>query len=689
MSAEPTDAGPGLWVRRAIGAALIVLATVPIYNVLARPETGRAGWLTRQLVAVFASLSWSGSLLVLVAALIAARFVSVEGGLAAVDKLKRLLLRLPSVTFAALTGLFAALLTALFSRVALGGKPNMIDAIVQVVHARFLAAGRLTGPADGLNAFWHIQNSVITDHGWVSQYPPGHILLIAAGMMVGAAWLVGPLLIGVLVFTTTLLAERVWPNERAAARLAGALTACSTFIVCIGASYLNHVPTAALLAIATYCVLRARQRAVWAVLAGLAVGGAFTMRPLTALAVALGVGIVGWLDGSEGWARGFARVARLGALAALGAAAPLAGIMAYNAHFFGDAFTFGYNVALGPRMGLGFGVDPWGNTYGVREAIGYTSSDLTTLGVALLETPLSAVLVVGLLLMFARRFSIGERVLLAWALAPVIANAFYWHHGIYMGPRMLYEAAPAWILLFTIALVRAWQHAPLQLAQLPMYSPRMAVLGAATFTILFGLLYLAPQRAASYGGAWLSISRLEAPRPPGASLVFVHDAWIARLAMQMATNGMRLDAVETAIRQNPTCTVQELVDAQNAADTTRAAAILARMDMQPRATNLPPISRISTGNTMRLSPGGRLSARCLREVRADQAGILDLAPLLWQGDLPGGQAAGALYVRDLGPAQNRRMLAAHPTRTPWLYTAVGDDAMLFPYAEGMRRLWGE
>jgi hypothetical protein len=688
--AAPGRRRPGRALRRAIGLAVVLLATLPIYRVLAHPETGRAGWVTIVHIEMLTGFALAGLAVVLAAALGAARFLPAgpveERFRAAAVRLGRL----PTPRFALCTALLGAVLTAIVSHVVLDGRPNNLDAIVQMLHARFVADGRLAGPVDGLNAFWHIQNSVITERGWVSQYPPGHVLLLAAGIALGAPWLVGPLLVGLLAGMTVLIGERALPRPRSAGRVAGLLVATSAFVLCIGASYLNHVPVVALMAVTTYGVLRARRGgAGWAVLAGAAAGLAFSMRPLAALVIAAGVAVAAWLEPRPDRRAAVVRVVRLGAASVAGALLPVAATLAYNRHFFGGALTFGYNAALGPRMGLGFGRDPWGNRYGPLEALGYTSSDLTALGVALLETPVSAVVVVGLLLFGARDLSRGERVLAAWALVPVLANAFYWHHGMHMGPRMLYEAAPAWILLLVAACVRAVRAAPARSVRLSKLSPRMGVLGAAVVSLVMGPVVLAPQRILAYAKGEV-IARIEPPDVPAPAVVFVHDAWIARVAMQLAGMGMRLDSVETAIRQNPTCRLQELVDLRRSGDPVWHD-LLADLDLEPRATDLPQVARVSTGNTIRVDPASTLSPACMRQIHADRNGIIDIAPLVWQGDLPGGSGRGALFVRDLGPEVNRDLLAAVPGRRPWVLFTPSDGAppVLVPYADGMRTLWAD
>ena len=79
-----------------------------------------------------------------------------------------------------------------------------------------------------------------------------------------------------------------------------------------------------------------------------------------------------------------------------------------------------------------------------------------------------------------------------------------------------------------------------------------------------------------------------------------------------------------------------------------------------------------------------------REVRSDRNGAVALAPLIWQGDLPGIEEGRPMFVRDFGPEQNRRLLDAHPERQAFVF--VPKDPSLppeiVPYDEAMAQLWG-
>jgi hypothetical protein len=163
--------------------------------------------------------------------------------------------------------------------------------------------------------------------------------------------------------------------------------------------------------------------------------------------------------------------------------------------------------------------------------------------------------------------------------------------------------------------------------------------------------------------------------------VFVHGGWTSRIAMRLAAAGMTLDSVETAIRQNPTCHVQEFLDGSR----TRA-----DLDFTPRATNLPPVAEISPGNRIRVVPGAVLPTSCQREIVADKRGTLEVATLYWRSDLPGLAGDGVMFVRDLGPAENATFIARYPERRAYVILTRSPETMpeLVEYGEGMEMLWG-
>jgi hypothetical protein len=165
------------------------------------------------------------------------------------------------------------------------------------------------------------------------------------------------------------------------------------------------------------------------------------------------------------------------------------------------------------------------------------------------------------------------------------------------------------------------------------------------------------------------------------ALVFVHGGWTSRIAMRLAAGGMTLDSVETAIRQNPTCRVQEFLD---------GARTRADLDFTPRATGLPAVAEISPGNRIRVVPDEALPVRCQREIVADRRGTVEVATLYWKSDLPGLEGGGVMFVRDLGPEENAAFIARHPERRPYVMLTRDPESgpELVEYRDGMEMLWG-
>lgn len=672
---------------RSTGAILLALVALPAFNLLDGREIGIMGEVILDNARDDAALLLQGTPIALAVGVLLARIAGVRIG-ELVAALGRHITGIRVVHFATAAAVIAALYAALFSLLILDGKANLVDAMAQLQHARFLAAGRLAGPVDESLAFWHLHNSIATPQGWVSHFPPGHAALLALGFRIGAVWAIGPAMLGIAIFCMALAAERLLPDDRGVARLGVIFAALSPFLIAHAGAYMNHTPAAAGIAATAYCALRARDKNsfFWAALSGVAAGFAFTIRPFSAIVGGV-VALAMLASNTPNHPRpGIGRWLQLAAAVALGAL-PFGLAMAwYNNHFFGDPLTFGYTATWGPATAPGFHRDPWGNAYGPVEAIGFTSSDLTSLSLRLIEAPLPFVLVIGLYLLLARRLKTGERLVALWALLPVAANAYYWHHGMFMGPRMLNEAAPAWALLAAVGSVglarmipRGWEWHGYNAAA----SSKIALVAAA----LAGILYLGPERLRWYG-AWLPSTRIELPLASRPSLLFVHGGWTNRIAARLSAAGMRLDSVETALRLNPSCAVHHF-SLENWRVDPAGFAERYGIDLRPRYGELLPRLEVSRGNVIRSRPGALWSQSCRREIHSDRLGVVDMAPLAWQGDIPGAGRGGMMVVRDMGPKANAALIEAHPQRIPMIFMRQADHQppVLMSYGTGAVALW--
>jgi hypothetical protein len=677
--------------RRVLGVALLLLVVLPIYGALA-DASGLGAQQTLRLAGRYTRFLWTGLGGTLFVALVLAGLLSPSFITEKLERLKERLMAIKRTTFIWALAILAGGLTLAFSLLVLDGRPVMLDAVSQLLQGRYFAAGELAGPVLEFPEFWQFQFMLDTPNGWVSQYPFGHALLLALGFSLGAVWLVGPLLVAITVALTALIAERLFPEDPLTARLGAVLLAVSPFFVALAGSYMNHVTAAAFAALAAYCALRARDgRAEWALAAGAALGAVFVTRPLAGVVIGAVVALGIWL---AGWSEGRLRGGALGARAALAVAGGLpfaAGLAVYNGHFFGSPLRFGYLAAWGPRHGLGFHLDPWGNAYGPIEALAYTSADLLGLSTELLWSTVPVVAVVGLYLTLGKRLAGGIRLLIAWALLPALANAFYWHHDLLMGPRMLNEAAPAWALLAAAAAVGLVRLTP---ARLPIaggrFSPRVAVTLALLMGLAAGIFYYGPRRLWSFGRVQeYAGSSLEAPRTAFPSLVFVHDSWRTRLGVRLHAGGMRLDSIQAALSHTEPCTVQGFLEMGEAGASGGGETLRLELRFEAASGTEPE----DTSQAGALSPAEEgLAFECRRQFTSDGRGVTGLPALLWQGDLPGLSPGGAMFVRDMGPERNALLIDRFPGRRPLFLMPASPlarlrEPRLVSFERGTSLLW--
>lgn len=637
VAAAFADAG-----RRSLGLLLIALVTVPAFRLLRGADmmdglmasSGEATW----------RYTWAGGA---IAFAVAAAVAAVSGGRvrAALERLGDAIARPPTWAAALAVGVVGAALTAWVTFAVFEGRTVLTDASVQLMQARYFAAGHVAGPVLTAPEFWSIQFMIQTAAGWVSQYPPGHAVALAAGYLAGGPWiatigavaLIGPSLVASF--------ERLLPDRRAVARVAALLAVASPLLLGLAAGYMSHATLAAAASLGLYAGLRAEEDGVfWAVLAGAAVGAMVTIRPVTGLAIGAVVTAGVWLTSpraKEG--KGVGRrwlLGRFGAWVAGGVPFAIA-FGWFNARFFGSPLVLGYTAASGPNHGLGFHEDPWGRMYTLTAAVGHTSSELIAMGRDLLGTPVPLVGVIGLFLLVVPKLSRGERILVAWATLPVLASALYWHHDLVFGPRMLGEAVPAWSALAVLAFVgltavirNAWA------------SEAVAVW--AVLLAVFAVAYGGPERFDRFQGRLGVLPEVEEARP---SLVFVHEPWGDRLGGQLAGRGLRLDSVRTLLTRYRPC-------------------------------------QLEAG--LRGVPQSEASPLCQREQASDRLGVLGLTSLLWLGDLPGLPPEGALWVRDLGPERNAALIARYPERVPLFVLPPATQAgewLVVPYERGVHQVW--
>lgn len=658
-------------MRRLAGAALLLAAYLPLHRLLDVERTGPAGASVRGAAEAAWVLGLSGTVIVLTFAWLLARMMPYDPERNdPLERVARLVAAPRPLPFAVGLGTVVFAATATIGLLVHAGLPTSVDEMAQLLHAAAISGGRLTIPLEGAPAAWLVQNGIATGNGWASIYPPMHTLLLAVGLSLGVGWIVGPVLAGAATASFTWAADELLGSRTG--RLAGLLLAISPFWLLLGASPANHVAAVCGLCLVLVCGVKARTgRIAWTVASGAAAGFTVCARPWTGLLCSAALLISLWWPGLRTEAT---TAFRRGAALVMGGAPFAVLLLSWNAALFGSPLRLGYTAAFGPAHGLGFHDDPWGNAYGLAEAIGYTGADLLLLGVRLLEGPLPALGLIGIALLVAP-LKQETRVFGAWAGAGVVASFLYWHHGVHFGPRMLYETVPGWMALFAAAaaaLLRSDGFPPSgTTARFFRWTVLVTVIGGAAF---------APTalRSASAGDDTGLI-----PTPPSEpAVVFIHGSWSSRVAARLAGDGMRRDSIETALRRNDICAVDRYARWRQGGRTGAPPALdfVARSGTPATLR----IRELSPGNRVRVDPAHPFDAGCRREATSDRFGSLELEFFAWR--FPPLEGRPVVAARDLGPAGNLPVLEALDRSA---YVLVdGDSPIILEYAEGMELLWG-
>jgi hypothetical protein len=386
-------------------------------------------------------------------------------------------------------------------------EPHILDASAYVFQAKIFASGQLSAPAPINLAAFQGPFMVAYQGRWFAQYAPGTSGLLALGLLLHVPWLVEPVLGSCALFGIYKMGRLMFsPAEAMLALLLGALSA---FYLFLAASYLSH---AVALFFGVYYVLALlhfdrRPHRQTLVLAAICAGGLFLTREVSAVLVCGGSTLVLLCLHSRRWWLARGKIARMAILPAciLGGCAVL--YLLYNVEQTGSLFLLPRTL-FNPddRYGFGQGIGFYGQH---TLAAGLVNLDqlLTVLMIDLYGWPFYLTLSLAPLA-FLRRLRELEWDVYCLGLASllILAQVGYFYHGIYLGPRYLFDALP-FLLLLTARGMTALYFLMIRLAGrlVPMiqagrrriYSRNLVV---ALVVMLIGcnLLYFLPRQIALY-----------------------------------------------------------------------------------------------------------------------------------------------------------------------------------------------
>jgi hypothetical protein len=566
---------------------------------------------------------------------------------------------MPVLLLAALAAVLVTVLTLAFEH-----KPLLIDGVTQLFQAKIFATGSASAPAPVLPEFFVTPQMIIGSGKWYSQYPPGHSALLAAGVLVGAPWLV-PILL--TLASATLLygfARRAYGETTA--RLTLLLLVLAPFFWFMGASFMSHVSTLAGVCGLLYCFARwdADGRVGMLAAAGTSLGVGFLSRPLEVLAI--GSVFAGVLGADA------VRERRWRPLVVFGTAfLVVASIyLVFNAATTGYPLRPGYIELWESSHGLGFHESPWGERHTPAAGLRNQILDLSLLGVFLFEWPIPALWPLGIGLAAGWLGSRWDQRLLAAFLVVPTANFFYWHRDTFLGPRFLYVTLAFVVPLTARALVegyrrlkgRAWKPGGLPAVDLATWSALVIAL-----SFLYTIGYGAPARFLIYSTSVesMKLDLREMAHSAGIDrgIVFVSESWGSRVIAQLRGLGASAPTVEKAYRQSDLCELDGIVRIARA-EAWSPEEVETALDSAMVGQDALVLVEVSGDRTARFKPGSRLTSDCLTEIRYDQAGYSLFTPHLPANDP--GLSAPLLFARDLGN-RNAELVRRHPGRSAWVY----------------------
>ena len=333
------------------------------------------------------------------------------------------------------------------------GEPHIFDASAYLFAAKMYALGHLSVPVPLAIDRFPGPFMVQFNGQWFGQYAPGTALTLVPGIWLGVPWLVEPLLGTFALFGIGLIAARLY--NRQVATLAVILGTLSPFYTYLAASYLSHTIALFYLVWGMWALLRfAYGKATWYLaLAAALFGMAGLTRDLVALLfvaiIVPGVLLLSWHSVGKEWKRWI-----VGGAFFLAVGLFFLGIsLGFNALLTGNLFVTPRSLFFaGDHWGFGQGVGFYGQH---TLAAGFVNLDelLTILAIDLFGWPFYLSFAFLVMPFLTRRAMSADWLLLIGAVVMTGAYIGYFYHGIYLGPRYLFETLPFLLILTSRGIV--------------------------------------------------------------------------------------------------------------------------------------------------------------------------------------------------------------------------------------------
>ena len=429
-----------------------------------------------------------------------------------------------------------ALNTVAFDRI-----PHIPDSVAYLFQAKYFAEGQLylPAPADsgvfpGRNhdtSAFSVPHTINDGSKWYGIFPPGWPALLAMGVLLGAPWIVNPIIGAATILLVYSLIARL--HHRGIAQATISLLALSPQFLAMSASFMSH-PFALLCALLMFLgIERARTESfAWAVVGGVGLGALVLVRPIEGVLLGTIAGL--WALGIAGTRLPVGRLLVFAAIAVgIGALLlpyheTLTGNALYDpiTKYFDETYYQGSN-----RLGFGSEIgnvdwktdlDPFSG-HGLRDVVFNTNQNLYMLNFELFGWVFGSLWFAALFILY-RRAQKADFVFVATLAVVIVGYSCYWFSGgPDIGARYWYQAIVPLTLLTVrgIDSLRRHRHD----ASDPTDARLMLFLALASLT---ALINVAPWRILDkyhhYHDMRADIRRLDRTHTFGNSLVLIRSA---------------------------------------------------------------------------------------------------------------------------------------------------------------------
>ncbi|MEK7401713.1 MAG: hypothetical protein AABZ80_05050 [Gemmatimonadota bacterium] len=558
---------------------------------------------------------------------------------------------IPGRTFATALVSVALVLTASFSWYCFATRPTTADEFAQLFHARILLSGWLSLPPDPNVEFFAIDN-VIDRPRWMSQFPIGGPAVLALGLLLGAPWLPNSLLTAFTALNVYRFVQAAYGE--AEARVAGALFVASPMVLMMGGSQMNHTPTVFFVTLALASLAhwlqeedRSRRRRQGLVI-GIALGAAVAIRPLDGALAAVMMGAAMGLHVVR-----HRRVSSL-VVAAIAGAVPVALLLVANWRMTGHPLLFGYEVLWGPNHSWGLHDDPLGSPHDGARAVLLGLRYATLLDWTLTAWPVPVLLLIAFGFSLSHKTTRWDLMLLGAFVVFLVAYALYWHDGQFIGPRFLFTAVPAVLILAA--------RAPFMMADVARGKAWRAAVAIVPVCVFVSWVRPMPPFGVrgitqDYREARKSLKRLAPDESVTAnlprSLVFVQEGASARLVRRLWALGVSRQDAARVLRYSDACSLLDAVRVEERREPPDAAGRLGRIEASTIVLGTPDRVIVAGSDpNFRVNNASPASRACIDETKFDArvANTVSYGPLLLENrfDALGRVSGQVIYAMNLG-----------------------------------------